>query len=695
MSHIPSFLENTSSTSHKTHRRNLLPRRVLFWVLVLVVVYLLALAFASLEVFTHTNDAIAALKQAKTEGTALHFDSANQSLTEAQTDFQQAKRFSPILRTAIVIPFVGSSMAESDKLISAGLDVVTSLQSVSDIGQSVLQLSGLNEQYFQQVKLGTSPRVSFSDLSPQTKQLVLARLAASSNQFSVLSSRLQLVQNELGDLSRGSTIGSFASTITSAQDDLAQTQKTLQRVSLFTDLIPAFAGVQKTAHHLVLFLNNTELRPAGGFVGNYGIATVTNGSIDSIKTSDVYALDRLAEGAEGAKGSKGTEGLKTKEPAPFALQHYNATPYWYFRDANWSPDFSVSAQKLISKYKEEAAIVPIPLRSTIPYADSIDGVIAFTPTFAARMLNLIGPISVSGQTFTAEDVADKLEYQVEQGYAKQGIPEAQRKEVIGQLMDVIVKKMSDRPLSDWTSVLTLMEDAFTTKQFFVYHTNPDVEKVIANAGWSGNVTVGAGHAPPAQAHSDVQLVVDANLASLKTDPIVDRTIKYEIVKDANGNRIGRTSITYHHTGTFTWKTTRYRTYTRLYVPLGSQLIRVTGALKNDKTQNSNGDAGTADVSSELGMTVFGAFIAIEPGATGTLTFEYKLADAVRAAIASGTYTLDVLKQDGAMNHALTLDLDFGKNVTHAEPAEASNEWGDAKYRVKETLDMDKEFKVGL
>ncbi|MCX6715347.1 MAG: DUF4012 domain-containing protein [Candidatus Uhrbacteria bacterium] len=681
MTHTPSFLEHASGTSHKAHRRNLLPRKILFWSLIVFIVYVCVLAFAAVEVYTHTNDAVAALKQAKAEGTALHFESAQQSLSDAQAAFTQAKRFSPILKTAVIIPFVGSSVAQSDALITAGQDVVSSLQSVSDIGQSVLQLSGLNEKYFQEVKSGTRPRVSFSDLSPQTKQLVLARLSASSNQFSVLSSRLQLVQDELGDLSNKTSIGAFASMITSAQEDLSQTQNTLQRVSLFTDLVPAFSGVGKTAHHLILFLNNTELRPAGGFVGNYGIATVTNGSVDSVKTSDVYALDRLAEAQKSTP-------LTPKEAAPFALQQYNATPDWYFRDANWSPDFSVSAQKLISKYTEETAVMPVALRATIPYADSIDGVIAFTPTFAARILNLVGPVTVGGQTFTAENIADKLEYQVEYAYAKQGIPEAQRKEVIGQLMDAVVKKMTDMPLADWMSVLTLMNDAFATKQLFVYHTKPDVEKVLVHAGWSGNIV-----APPAV--SDVQLVVDANLASLKSDPVVERTIHYEITKDANGNRIGRTSITYHHTGTFDWKTTRYRTYTRLYVPLGSELIRVTGALKNDRTQNPMGAAGAPDISSELGMTVFGAFIAIEPGATGTLTFEYKLADTVRAAIASGTYTLHALKQDGAGNHALTLDLDFGKNVLHAVPAEDAKEWGDAHYKAKTILDQDKVFQIGL
>ncbi len=675
MSHSSSFLEHTTHTLHKTRRKHTFIQKTVFWVLILLVVYVGVLAFAGVQVYAHMQDAVRALQSAKSEGTQLHFERADASLASAHASFTQAKRFSPMLRIATILPVVGSPIAHTDALIGAGLDVVSSLQSVSEIGQSVLQLSGLNEQYFAEVQNGTRPRVSFADLSPQTKQLVLARLEASSNQFSLLASRIALVQAELEDVSRAGSFGVFTSVLQDAQADLVETQITLQRTSLFTDLIPAFSGVGKTAHHLILLLNNTELRPAGGFVGTYGVADVSNGGMDSIKTADVYALDRLVEGKE-------------QEPAPYPIATYNKTPVWYFRDANWSPDFPVSAEKMLTKFHEEAGMLSPEQRATIPYAAEIDGVIAFTPTFASRILHMLGPITVAGQTFTAENLADKLEYQVEYGYAEQGIPEAQRKEVIGELTDAVMKKLMDLPLSEWESVLALTEDAFQTKQLFVYHTKPDVQRVIARAGWSGEI------AAPAEGE-DVQLVVDANLASLKTDPVVERTIAYQIVKDEKGNRVGRTTITYKHGGKFDWKTSRYRTYTRLYVPLGSKLLRVEGALKNDQTQNPNKEAGVADVSSELGMTVFGAFISIEPGQTGTLVFEYALADSVRTSISRGAYTLHVHKQGGAGNHALTLDLDFGKNVLMATPAEEAKQWGDARYSVKTILDQAKEFVIGL
>ena len=673
MAHDLSFLEHKFQNAHQRNRSAFPWRKALYIAAALLVVWILVFGFAALEVFVNAQDAIASLEQAKTQSTALNFTDANQSLQQSTSSFIQATHFFPVLSSVSFVPVLGSSVKQAETLVSAGLDITNALQSLSDIGSSVLQLSGVDTSSLNDVAQGISPNVSFADLSPGTKQLILARLQAASNQFSIITNRLQIAEDTLSDLSSNQTLSPFSGVISHVQNELSQTQTTLNHLSRFADLVPAFAGVGTTAHHLILFLNNSELRPAGGFVGNYGILTVSNGDVQSIKTADVYALDQAASAS-------------VTESAPYPLQVYNQTPVWFFRDANWSPDFGISAQKLIETFTRESNALPPEMLATVPHADKIDGVIAFTPTFASQLLTLTGPIEVDNQTFTSDDIADKLEYQVEKGYVFKGIPAAQRKGVIGDLMQAVVAKLSHMPASDWSKVLSLLENAFTSRQFFAYHTDPNTESVLTKVGWGGEYAVNT---------PDVQMVVDANLASLKTDPVVDRNVKYEMFKNSSGDLIGRTTITYKHNGSFDWKTSRYRTYTRLYVPLGSQLIRTTGSLKNDRIKDPNGDPGATDVSQELGMTVFGTFIAIEPGETRQLVFEYKISDAVKQAIANGTYDLTFFKQNGAQNNKLTLDLDFGKNVLHATPAEASGEWGDAHYRLNTVIAQDLKFEIGL
>jgi hypothetical protein len=102
-----------------------------------------------------------------------------------------------------------------------------------------------------------------------------------------------------------------------------------------------------------------------------------------------------------------------------------------------------------------------------------------------------------------------------------------------------------------------------------------------------------------------------------------------------------------------------------------------------------------DITQELGLTVFGAFISIEPGKEGELSFEYYLPDSVATMITSGDYLLKVEKQIGAAEHGLTLDLDFGKKLKSADPAELPIYWGDSLYSGSFGLEKDLIFTLCL
>ena len=150
-----------------------------------------------------------------------------------------------------------------------------------------------------------------------------------------------------------------------------------------------------------------------------------------------------------------------------------------------------------------------------------------------------------------------------------------------------------------------------------------------------------------------------------------------------------------HQGEFDWKTSRYRTYTRIYVPLGSELISSEGSLANDKLKNPDLNPGTVDVTEELDLTVFGTFTSIEPGETRTLSFEYQLPDSVTEAIDQDLYQLEVIKQIGAADHNLNLEFDFDKTIKAAYPGEEPDQFGDDLYRLSTKLDQDMQVTIEL
>ena len=94
-------------------------------------------------------------------------------------------------------------------------------------------------------------------------------------------------------------------------------------------------------------------------------------------------------------------------------------------------------------------------------------------------------------------------------------------------------------------------------------------KISANLNWGGELRSNS---------SDYLIVVDANLAAFKTDRVMDKKIKYYLTEE-NSRFKARVEISYQNNGSFDWQTTRYRTFTRVYVPLGANLISSSGSLE--------------------------------------------------------------------------------------------------------------------
>jgi len=647
---------------------------VLLIVCLTIVAWIILVLIAVGQVTAACLDGRDALMRARDAAMLLDFDTAGAELSVADSRFGTAERGFGIIGTLRFLPWISGQASAAHDAISGGREMIVALQPVVELGSELVRLTGFSQDEMRQMREGLSPSATFDDLSPETKRAILERLSSSAPDLEYLAARISIVRSELASLESGGASGPVIEALAPIDSELAKAEISVRTLSIAAGLLPEFAGLGQERTLLLLFLNNAELRPGGGFIGTFGILTMKDGEIVRLETRDSYALDHPAEPF-------------VTESSPAPLARYNATPLWFFRDANWSPDFYVSAQTAARLYGREVAAIPADVLSSLGLSSTtFDGALGVTPTFLESLMWITGPISVDGQTFSAENVSDKLEYQVEVGYVGQGIPEAQRKEVVADLLNALKAELYSMPLSEWPDLINVVQLGFSGRQVALMSFDESVQDFLSHAGWSGEVLPGDG---------DSQLVVDANMASLKSDPKVSRSIQYEIFKNTGGQYVGRTAITYAHVGSFDWKTTRYRTYARLYVPQGSQLIRVEGSMLDDALHNPAGLSAPVDVADDLGMTSFGTFVSIEPGETKTLAFEYLLADSVVEEMMNGTYSLSFLKQLGAQDIALTLDLNFDKNVTDASVPEDRSEWGDDVYRLNTNLDQNRKFTVTL
>ncbi|MBP9732235.1 MAG: DUF4012 domain-containing protein [Candidatus Magasanikbacteria bacterium] len=424
------------------------------------------------------------------------------------------------------------------------------------------------------------------------------------------------------------------------------------------ELLPTALGFDEPKTYLVLFLNNTEMRPGGGFIGVYGTVRVTGGHVEVLKVEGTEILDNQSSH------------VNVPVP-PTPLSQYLKVSGWYFRDSNWSPDFSESSKQGLQLYARENGVA----------AEDIDAVIGVTATVLEELMKKTGPFTINGITFTPENVIEELEHEVEYKFVDRGIPRSDRKDIIEPFMLAIIDKLKSDVLRHPFEYRTLAEKLLHEKHIVLYALDPSIQNTLREHSADGSMI---------DTNGDYLMWVDANLGALKTDHAITRTLSYVIHPRVStaGDRYYEATATmkYVHSLPFDWRTSRYRTYSRVFVPQGSELISTVGSSATDQSVESG---------IEKNKQWFGTFVSVEPLTTQSVSFTYRLPDVIEKIIDDGLYTLLVQKQIGLVGGSLTLDLDFDTTIQAAKIPEIESEWGDDAYRIDMSLVTDLNFEVTL
>lgn len=634
---------------------------------VVAAVLVLPLAIAAAPVLAHAYNGRTRLEEALAQVKAGHYGIAQAKAASAAREFATARQDHARLLWLGGVPVLGEYVTAGDQLLQTGEQGATSAAAFLGVGADIVDASG-DEAGMTASLAKLDLKTIMSDLHPEARQRIIRKLIEDVPRLRDAAEKASLALASYDAMPRTGVAASWRARLAPPMEQFRAARDATAAVLPAAEALPAAFGFPTERHYLVFFENNTELRPTGGFLGVYGLLTVKDAEITALKTDDVYALDWPNEN-------------KSRPPAPAPIQKYLGVAKWYLRDANWSPDFPTSAAKMEQFFREEAGVAWGGADQVPP----IDGVIDFTPELAKDILRVIGSVKVDGKTFTPDNLVDQLEFVVERQAAAQGVPVGDRKDVVSRLTDVVRAKIQAADLTQLTALAKVFEKSVAEKHLRVWFKDESLQAMAAQHGWTGEVK---------PTRDDTVMVVDANLASLKTDQAVERQYRYTLRRDAQGY-VAAVAIDYENRGSFTWKTTRYRTYARVYVPPGSQLLGVTGAMADDKIKDPGRHAGVADQGDELGHRWFGAFVSVEPGEKRTLEFRYRVAPAVAAGIAAGEYRLSWLKQGGLIGPSLTLDLDFGKKLSNAEPAEDRSQWGDTRYRLQTELYTDRLFSISL
>lgn len=550
---------------------------------------------------------------------------AAKALSTSKEDFQRSHDAMSKLKWVKIIPFANIQYKAADKLLLAGIQISSTFEETLNVVETMvapIEFKDVNQ---------------LGGITPEQKEEILKNLYQSTPTLESAQSKLELAELEIEKMPSFGVIKDIEEAKDLALTYLPQAKHFLDKAVILSRLLPRFGGYPEEQNYLILFQNNTELRPSGGFIGSFGLLDIKSGEIVDFKTTDTYNIDKNAE---------------TNITPPWQLPQlvHPDLDTWYLRDANWSPDFPTSAQKVEEIYKLEGG------------EENFNGVFAITSTFLEYILEVTGPVTVSGfpRKFTSDNVTELIQYHVNKRFAEIGIDVGDRKNLLGDLATEIIGKLYALPQEKLMTLLQTLSNSLNEKHFLLYSHDEEIQKFIEEENWGGEIQ-------ETSDEEDYFVSVDANMASLKTDTYVERGVDYNI--DLTNEDKAKASVTLTHINNapgFSWRTTRYRTWNRIYVPQGSELININGNEKGSQYYKEDGM--TYEIINELDKTSIGTFTSIEPGEKREMTYEYYLPENLSKNLKNDGYKLKIQKQPGTISPELTVNINTFNTIKSFAPA---------------------------
>ena len=458
---------------------------------------------------------------------------ARVQLTQAQGDFLQLQQLvnQPSIQTTLqqyAPQFVGK-LGMAQRLVRVGIDVTqmgNELIGVALLGANVLHGSPLASG-------STKPLITVADVSN-------IEAAMAHTLYYINDIRAQMSQVSLNDLPISA---SQKNELTSVLLLLPKVQSYVQQGQGLIDLVSWLLGVGQPRRFLVQTMDRAELRPGGGFTGQYGILQIQNGRMEPFSLQDVTELDYNSNGAELGR------------QAPPQYRSWMNFGNWGLRDSNLSGDFPTTAQLAMQVYQDEGG-------------GPVDGDIAFTPTVIDHILNVIGPIKVPqyNETITAQNLEDRLHYYQQNSNAialqqqKTGTHNAATRKAFTTLLGkLLLDKVRHLPVPTLMKIVQNATKDIQSRDLEIYFNNPQAEAWLVAHGYSGGMSTFS--------KQDGFMVVQANLSISKASQYVHTTYQDNIAIDTQGGATHTLTITldYQQKGPVYGQNT-YADYIRVYAP---------------------------------------------------------------------------------------------------------------------------------
>lgn len=527
-------------------------------------------------------------------------------------------------------PFVGNYISDGKHILTAGAAGIEAGELALTAIEPYGDLLGFTVSESSQVLAAETGEETAKDRIDFIVQAIPSLLP----QIDEISAKMVIVQEEISQINPDrypeQIKGMEArANIKKAKDLVSDVSKFLINGKPFLASAEYLLGVDSARTYLVLFQNDKELRPTGGFMTAYSIMNVENATFTPVSSDDIYTLD-----------AKYRPLIEAPQPIIDYIQGpYALSPKWRLRDMNWSPDFADSME-LFASASGQAGI------------KDIDGIISVDTQLLVNVLDVIGPIGVPGYGNFSTEISPECNcpqviYELESFADTEGAvvwdPVSgeivyapanynNRKAIIGPLMNSIMANALGQPKEKMAPLIEALFKSLTEKHILFYTFDEDVEKAISDFRLGGRINQ--------TYEGDYLHVNDANLGGRKSNLYAYESVEQDIEVANDGTVTKTVTITYQNPEKQDgWLNSVLPTWVRIYVPKGSELISAEGL------------EDTEEAYEDLGKTVFAGYFELRPEGMSKVTFKYALPFKVQ-----DEYNLLIQKQPGTDGFLYTINL---------------------------------------
>ncbi|MFZ3301464.1 MAG: DUF4012 domain-containing protein [Microgenomates group bacterium] len=446
-------------------------------------------------------------------------------------------------------------------------------------------------------------------------------LAYESNNISAsldkIHTNISFLQSDVNELS--GFVGNYLrNKLVKRSIDIGEYKTKIYEVKNLFSRISILLGTEKPQKYLILFQNNMELRPTGGFIGSFGLVTFDKGRMSEIVVNDVY----MADGQ-----------LKGHVDPPEPIRKHLGEGGWYLRDSNWDPNFPISAVKAEWFLEKEIG-------------ETVDGVITVDLNFVKRLLAIIGPVNLPDFNLTVDsnNLYTLIQSEVESEFFPGSIKKAT---ILTSLTKSLIEEVETLDGDKYLAFFSELYESLERRHIQIYLHDNNAQEAIQSLGYAGEMDLNTDCG--LRCFRDTYALIDANLGVNKSNFFIKRSheLNLSISKEFLGHEL---LVNYENTASpAIGNMGVYKNYARILLPVNAKI----GGVRLYDSTGSYSDL-EYDLVDTDGRREVGFLVEVLPGTQKKLQIVWNIED--KKLELGGQYDIKIIKQAGTEADNLVVNV---------------------------------------